>query len=291
MVSNIENIQQIKKKLNIELQKENSDNDLILFLSHQLAELDETHVRFSVDAGVIDRLGQELVARQETAVSELVKNAYDADATKVTLTFIDSKEIGGTLKIKDDGDGMTREELVNGFMRISSTDKVHNPYSRAFRRKRAGQKGIGRFAVQRLGKKLTIITQTRESEQALKLSINWDNYVGDTDLVSISNTLKTIPKIAEKGTLLIIDDLRDKWSEASIQRIYRYVTDIIQPFPLSEQINDEDTEQKSDEDTKQINDPGFKTQFVQVVGEISKTIASDQLMIYNQALAVINGVI
>lgn len=283
MAKNAEIILKIKEALNIELQKENSDNDLILSLSHQLAELDETNVRFSVDAGLIDRLGQELVARQETAVSELVKNAYDADAIEVTLTFIDSKEIGGILKIKDNGGGMTRNELINGFMRISSTDKVHNPYSRIFKRKRAGQKGIGRFAVQRLGRKLTIITQTEESEQALRLSINWEDYVGDTDLVSISNRLTSIPKIADKGTLLIIDDLRDKWSEAAIQRIYRYVTDIIQPFPLSEQ--------NENEEAKQITDPGFKTQFIQVVGDVSKTIASDHLMIYNQALAVIDGAI
>jgi signal transduction histidine kinase len=281
MASSANNLINLKERLRSELQKENSDNNLILSLSHQIAELDEQNVRFSVDAGVIDRLGQELVARQETAVSELVKNAYDADSIEVTLTFIDSKDIGGTLKIKDDGDGMTREELINGFMRISSTEKVRNPISKTFKRKRAGQKGIGRFAVQRLGKKLTIITQTEESDQALKLSINWDNYTGDTDLVYISNTLATIPKIASKGTLLIIDDLRDKWSEAAIQRIYRYVTDIIQPFPLSEGAE----EQYPDK----VTDPGFKTQFIQITGQVSKTIASDRLMIYNHALAVIDG--
>ena len=52
----------------------------VLKLSTQLAEFDQSHIRFSVDAGLIDKLGNELVARQETAVSELVKNGYDADA-------------------------------------------------------------------------------------------------------------------------------------------------------------------------------------------------------------------
>lgn len=281
MTESDKKILDLKQRLTSELQKDNPNINEILSLSHQIAGLDRDNIRFSVDAGVIDRLGQELVARQETAVSELVKNAYDADSVEVTLTFIDSKEVGGTLKIKDDGDGMTRDELINGFMRISSTDKVHNPFSRTFKRKRAGQKGIGRFAVQRLGRKLTIVTQTEVSEQALKLTIDWDDYVGDTDLIAISNTLTTIPKIAEKGTLLIIDDLRDKWSGAAIQRIYRYVTDIIQPFPLSERNEDEGI----------TIDPGFKTQFIQVVGDVSRTIASDRLMIYNQALAVIDGVI
>jgi hypothetical protein len=80
-----------EKNIRIELQrvlsKEPSNYSKILELSSLLAAFDKNHVRFSVDAGVIDRLGRELVARQETAVSELVKNSYDADAKKVTLIF------------------------------------------------------------------------------------------------------------------------------------------------------------------------------------------------------------
>jgi hypothetical protein len=79
-----------------------------LKLSHQLASLDENNVRFSADSGVIDRLGKELVARHETAVSELVKNADDADATKTTLHFFNVDNSGGTLIIDDDGAGLTR---------------------------------------------------------------------------------------------------------------------------------------------------------------------------------------
>ena len=88
-------------------------------------------------------MGTELVAKQETAVSELVKNSYDADAIKVVLKFKDSNSIGGTIFIDDDGLGMTKEQLVNGFMRISSTDKLRNPPSERYNRKRVGQKGIG----------------------------------------------------------------------------------------------------------------------------------------------------
>jgi hypothetical protein len=55
---------------------------------------------------------------------------------------------------------MTRDQLINGFMRLSSSDKIHNPISDKYKRTRAGRKGIGRFATQRLGSKLTIITHT-----------------------------------------------------------------------------------------------------------------------------------
>ena len=67
---------------------ENPNNiDKILKLSHELVSLDRNNVRFSVSSGVIDRLGKKLVARHETAVSELVKNAYDADASWHRFNF------------------------------------------------------------------------------------------------------------------------------------------------------------------------------------------------------------
>lgn len=87
MTENQPKILKLKEQLSKELSKENSDSNKILSLSNQIAGLDDSLVRFSVDAGIINRLGKELVGRHETAVSELVKNAYDADATEVTLVF------------------------------------------------------------------------------------------------------------------------------------------------------------------------------------------------------------
>lgn len=286
MNDELSRLEELKKHLNEELSKEESNYDIILALSHEMAKLDDSNIRFSIDAGVIDRLGDELVARQETAVSELVKNSYDADAQEVTLTFIETEEIGGTLNIKDDGDGMTREELVDGFMRISSTSKIHNPYSRKYNRKRAGQKGIGRFAVQRLGTKLTIITQVENADHALKLTINWGDYQRDKDLSAITNKLETIDKIRDKGTTLIIGGLKDKWSTSAIQRIYRYVNDILQPFPISKKT--EDRESKRVEET---DDPGFKTRFIKIVDNETKTVADDSIMVYNHSVAIIEGYI
>ncbi|WP_445453163.1 ATP-binding protein [Flavobacterium sp. 25HG05S-40] len=256
----------------------------IIELSSKLASFDNDNVRFSVDAGVIDRLGTELVARQETAVSELVKNSYDADAKKVTLKFENTDTIGGTLHIEDDGLGMTREQLVNGFMRISSTDKLHNPISERYKRDRAGQKGIGRFAVQRLGEKLTITTQTLKDEFALVLTIEWDKYKGDKDLLNISNKIIKVDKRKEEGTTLKIEKLRDKWSQASIKRIYNYVNDIIQPFPLSIEKEKEDVERE-----EKTNDPGFKTVFKKFEDNKAIIIADDKSMVYEHALTVIEG--
>lgn len=275
----------IKEEISAILNKVEIDYSKILSLSNELASFDKNNIRFSVDAGVIDRLGNELVARQETAVSELVKNSYDADSVEVNLSFFNSNEIGGRLIISDDGVGMTREQLINGFMRISSTDKKDNPFSEKYNRKRAGQKGIGRFAVQRLGEKLTIITQTKDSVEALKLSIDWNNYQSNSDLYGISNVLETTTKKREFGTTLIIDGLRDRWTEAAIKRIYRYVSDILQPFPLSNKATQENR-------TDILEDPGFKAYFYQLPdGKTRKKIIDDKIMIYNHASACIDGMI
>ena len=96
----------LREELKHILENEPENYSKILKLSSELSKFDQDSVRFSIDAGIIDRLGKELVARHETAVSELVKNAYDADAKKVKLTFIDSSEIGGIIVINDDGVGI-----------------------------------------------------------------------------------------------------------------------------------------------------------------------------------------
>ncbi|MCT4598293.1 MAG: ATP-binding protein [Vallitalea sp.] len=265
-----------------ELVKENTDNSLIISLSNQIANLDENIVRFSVDAGIINRLGKELVARHETAVSELVKNAYDADATKVELLFEEAWNENGTLTIVDNGVGMTREQLINGFMRISSSDKIHNPTSPKYSRTRAGKKGIGRFATQRLGDRLTIITQTSDSDNALKVTIDWNDFVTDKDLYAITNSIEDIPKKEVEGTILIIENLREGWSDAMIRRVYRYTSDLLQPFPLSKQ--------RKEEEDKRI-DPGFNSVYYRLDDDIKVKIVDENEAFYKHALAEIEGYI
>lgn len=279
------NEKKIRDELSRILVEDPTNYGKILELSSKLSSFDNENIRFSVDAGVIDRLGSELVARQETAVSELVKNAYDADATKVNIRFENSDDIGGTLYIIDNGTGMTREQLINGFMRISSTSKIHNPLSDIYKRKRAGQKGIGRFAVQRLGEKLTITTQTADSDNALVVTINWNDYSNDIDLLAVNNKIHTKSnKTQESGTVLKIELLKDKWSEASIKRIYNYVGDILQPFPLAK-IEADITNDKID------LDPGFKVYFYKIANGRQINIADEKTMVYNHATAVIEGTI
>ena len=270
--------EKIREELKYTLETEPSNYSKILKLSSELSKFDEHNIRFSIDAGIINRLGKELVARHETAVSELVKNSYDADAKKVKLIFIDSFDVGGVLIISDDGVGMTKDQLINGFMRLASSDKIHYPFSPIYKRKRAGQKGIGRFAAQRLGRQLTIITQTEDSKQALEVTINWDDFKNDQDLIFIGNKIEFKDRMPNKtsGTKLIIKDLRDKWTEHQIKRVYRYVSEILQPFPLAKV-------------KLKTEDPGFKLICNRKEGDLTEVIANDSTMFFEHALAEITG--
>lgn len=272
--------QRLKDTLIQELQNQRLDVGKIQEITSRLSNLDEDTVGFSVDAGIIDRLGRELVAKQETAVSELVKNAYDADATKVDLAFVDTNKPGGKLWVRDNGTGMNREELINGFMRLSSTDKIHHPISPRFKRQRAGRKGIGRFAAQRLGNRLIIRTRKEGAEKVLRVTIDWQQFQNDRDLIGIRNRIEEVAPMKDerKGTILIIQGLREPWTKAAITRVYRYILDLIQPFPLSD-------ERKALENKQ---DPGFKANFYQVLNGKPLVIDEDSF-IFRYALAVIEG--
>jgi signal transduction histidine kinase len=281
-MDNSNKIKELKKKLSEEIVKEDSNNNLIISLSNEIANLDDNVVRFSVDAGIINRLGKELVGKQETAVSELIKNSYDADATEVNLIFENAWNKGGILTIEDNGHGMNRGQLVNGFMRLSSSDKIHNPVSEKYKRQKAGRKGIGRFATQRLGDKLIIITQTAQLPEALKVIVNWNDFATDKDLLTISNSIEFVPKTKESGTTLIIEGLREGWSDSMIKRVYRYTSELLQPFPLSK---------KKEEEKENSIDEGFKSNYYRNDNGNLIAIVDEEKAIFQHALAEIEGYI
>jgi signal transduction histidine kinase len=274
----------LKAQLQEALEQDPVDYGRVIALSSALGGEDPNFVRFTVDAGHISRLGRELVSRQETAVAELVKNAYDADATNVELRFADADRAGGRLEITDDGNGMSRVDLIQGFMRLSSTIKIHTPTSPRFGRQRAGRKGIGRFAAQRLGDTLTITTQTVGDETALQVRIDWNLFSSDRELASIGSTIRQIPKQREHGTTLLIEGLREHWPDGSIRKASRHVLDLLQPFPLAEASD-------SQRPSALPIDLGFAVTFKRSVGGRDFIIADEQRLLFDHALAVIDGVV
>jgi signal transduction histidine kinase len=217
------------------------------------------HLSFQVDASIITRLGRELMAKQETALIELVKNGFDADATEVTVAF-EGSEPSDALEIRDNGSGMNRAELVNGFMRLASDLKIRAPRSPRYDRQRAGRKGVGRFAAQRLGDRLILTTCTESAQSALRLTVNWLDFERGKPLDQIPVVLEEVPT-CRSGTTLRIEIPSDPWSDAQIRRCWRGVSALLQPFPVASVLNN------------QTADPGFNVRFLRSVPMFQDEIA------------------
>ena len=210
-------------------------------------------LHFKVDARILSQLGEELVANRTTALAELVKNAYDADATRVTVHFI-KPEKGGILEIHDDGDGMDLATIQDHWMRLSTGNKERNPISPRFQRVRGGKKGIGRFAAHSLGERLVLSTTTEGSDERIVVTFEWaqfekiqaegssaDQEKGEDDkngilLQKVGSPYRIEPaRLEEKGTLLRIERLRAAWSDDKDLTEVRRTLQLLQPpFPLAD---------------------------------------------------------
>src|SRR5437667_12551478 len=115
-------------------------------------------MRFTVDTHLFRELGELLVGRDSTALVELIKNSYDADATNVTVTAHRLASPGSAeIRIKDDGVGMSPEEFERGFLRIAARTKEEGERrSGRFKRRFTGAKGIGRLAAHKLARKMEV---------------------------------------------------------------------------------------------------------------------------------------
>ncbi len=96
-------------------------------------------ISFTSDSQLLAELGERLIATPQTALGELVKNAYDADATRVNIWLSDK---GRMLNIKDDGNGMSEKEFRTAWMRIASSHKLAEETSRLYKRPLTGSKGV-----------------------------------------------------------------------------------------------------------------------------------------------------
>nr|WP_312579599.1 sensor histidine kinase [Sedimentibacter sp.] len=131
-------------------------------------------LRFRTNSRHISQLGRELVTDFVTALVELIKNSYDADAYGVKIILDKPNTPESKIILIDTGSGMTQEDFENKWMVIGTNNKVTEPFS-AKGRKKAGKKGIGRFSVERIAEKVSIYSFT-DSEQPYKVKINWNSF-------------------------------------------------------------------------------------------------------------------
>lgn len=136
--------------------------------------------KFTVDTHLFRELGELLVGRDSTALIELIKNSYDADATEVTVHGEQLDHLGnGRIVVSDNGTGMTSSQFEAGFLRIASRLKDQGERrSTIFRRRYTGAKGIGRLAAHKLAKMIEIDSvpegSNGQQRKGVHAIIDWD---------------------------------------------------------------------------------------------------------------------
>ena len=180
--------------------------------------------KFTVDTHLFRELGELLVGRDSTALIELIKNSYDADATEVIVhgENLDDPE-RGRIVVMDDGTGMTEEQFVSGFLRIASRLKdVGLKRSTVYRRRYTGVKGIGRLAAHKLARRLEVESIHAGADAdarptALHGVIDWDAIERYETLDDIPGDVVSLDeqaarKNASHGTTLTLSSLRRPWT-------------------------------------------------------------------------------
>ncbi|XCF04801.1 sensor histidine kinase [Tamlana crocina] len=220
----------------------------------------DNFIRFNFDVSAYRLLGRELITDRITALFEIVKNSYDANSDNVTISFINttSKSNNSKIIIKDDGLGMTLNDLKNRWMVIGTSSKRRERTSpEPYNRKVVGKKGIGRFAVDLLGSKLTLKTKQKGSKNWTVLETDWSVYQ------TLEQQQLTLPFEEDKefftdiknrywfeegdentqGTILEIEKVNNDWTEYDIIRVTKELAKLVSPnakltqYPFNIKIN------------------------------------------------------
>ena len=202
-----------------------------------------TNRTFTVDTQLFRELGELLVGEDATALTELVKNAYDADAQTVSVDgsrLTDREQ--GAITVVDDGIGMTLSQFRVGFLTIGGRGKTAGARrSKVFGRSFTGEKGVGRLAARKLARSMEIETWPwsgrRDDEgrliagkRGVRAVIDWDVVDGCKTLDEIKESgAVTVTIMSSKtrrfsGTTLRLVGLRHGWTKTTKDRFQRQAT-------------------------------------------------------------------
>jgi len=236
------------------------------------AEPQETPVKtatFSSDSQLLSELGERLIASNKIALAELVKNAYDADATTCHIWLANDN---AELVVRDDGHGMTENEFLDNWMTIATRNRTEEPHSRKYNRPVTGSKGVGRFAVRNLGKHLKLTTVAKRGEddyRELTATFDWEGFEsveGITDK-TIEYRVSDVSE-ADLGTELRISNLDEDWNQDKLEEVADEVLSITSPPYKTSGSEIQDSSN---------SDPGFSVYFAKPGEESTRTSAVHEI--------------
>ncbi len=209
----------------------------------------KNQLQFRISSGLKNIIGRDLITDDFIAIFELVKNSYDAHASKVLIEFENLESPFAIIRITDNGKGMNYDDLINKWLFVAYSAKKDGTEDNNFRNKiktksfYAGAKGIGRFSCDKLGSKLKLITKKDEIFSKIEqIEVDWDNFEKDSkdEFINISvihSTLNSIPFQYSSGTIIEITSIRDdsEWNYGKIIRLKNSLSKLINPFEKNEE--------------------------------------------------------
>lgn len=186
---------------------------------------------FKADSALLRELGERLVGQPHIALAELVKNAYDADATRCLVTIGEDE-----ITVEDNGHGMTEEGFLHHWMTIGTRHKQDAGRSRGFGRPVTGSKGVGRLAAQFIAHKLEITT-VAEAKPRLRLvaQVDWDEAVDRGDLTQAEahyEIERRKPPKKTHGARIVMRGLKWRWDAEAIRDLGRHLWMLQSPIAL-----------------------------------------------------------
>lgn len=221
-------------------------------------------------ARLLAMLGDQLIKNERIALMELIKNAYDADADWVRIIFQDfgkKWEIGPNSRIiiEDNGNGMTKDIIRKAWMNPATPHKLRKRSEERLtpikKRVVQGEKGIGRFAMLKLGQRITVTTRPEKSKDEYIVVLDFSEYDKEfttrggksqelfledlNGLLSSRPASVIIPRkvivdgnerqAGSTGTRIEIECLKGRWSEAKLEKV---ATDALKLQPIFSRVLD-----------------------------------------------------
>ena len=194
----------------------------------------EDRIQFKIHPRVFAALGADLVTNDVVAVIELVKNSYDAFATRVDVAFAKGNGQGRHLDVMDDGVGMDRETLKEAWCVVATPYRLRNPIAAKENKTRrvSGEKGLGRLSAARLGKKLEMLTKSA-TEPAWFVSVDWSNLSAEETLDNCFATCERFDgelPFKGTGTRVRLSNLISDWDAEQITDLEENLARLLSPF-------------------------------------------------------------
>lgn len=229
-----------------------------------MAIIKQNSMPFKPYARLMNIIGDQLITDKKVAVIEIIKNCYDADAESVKVRFGNMNNIGfndlpveeqAYIEIEDEGCGMSLEIIENVWLRPATPNKIEKKRNKITKTPKGriiqGEKGIGRFAIHKLGEKIELYSKAQGQDE-VKLEMNFAdfnpenqnlfNQLADYKLLEdVSNNIyvNNPPEriISQSGTIIRIYNLRESWSKRDFDELYKNIQRLIPPVDKNANLN------------------------------------------------------